>query len=402
MLSAIREFSNSPPPLRVINPTRMTEEDKAAFATLIQNFPNVLLFAPYNPYGNIRLTHYLLRRKCSSLGRENEHRYEVMSGKILETGVQSQIFSIEGTIALHNNTISYKTKPRLVKAHFDPDAAKYEYFISKQAGHLHIKKPTFVGSRSFTVLRRFPKMDLHDALEEGLPASTDTRIDLVIAILNAVKRLHDKKIIHRDLKPENIIVDFSNFGILVTIIDFGLAKILGKKAPNRVGTIGYAAPEALLRQANFSSDIYSLAVIISLIFNGPVPPMPDRNSMPWDKIPDFTHKYPITEMFSDINDLDPPHRETIIKTVYRMHRWFTEVRMTLDEALAAFKQIQLERQNRKKDSPDSKSSVPSSPPSDVSLYSNSFTLFGSTDTSSHEGSDTASVALEEAKVELQP
>lgn len=403
MLRAIKEFSDTPPAEHVINPTQMTEADKTAFAILVQKFPNISLFAPNISYGDIQLTHYLLRRKCSTLGRENENRYEVLSGERLEEGVQSQIFPIEGTIAVQNGKVSCKFKPRLVKAHYDPVVAKYEYLVSKHAGHLHIKTPIIIESRSFTVLRRFAKKDLRDAMEEGLPTSTETLIALVIAILTAVKKLHDKKIIHRDLKPENIIVDFSTFGTFVTIIDFGLSKIHGKKAPSHVGTIGYAAPEALLSEAVFSSDIYSLAVIISLIFNGPEPPMPDHRTVLWDKIPDFTHKYPITEMFNGISDLDSNHRETIRDTVQHMHRWFPQIRLTLDAVLATFTKIQAERRNQKNNSPDSKSAVASSPPSDVSLHSNSFTLFRSTDTSSHEGFETASVvSLDEAKMELQP
>ena len=65
-------------------------------------------------------------------------------------------------------------------------------------------------------------------------------------IIAAINILHSNQIIYRDLKLENIMLD--NFGI-IRLIDFGLARKLksGDRAMTRCGTLGYLAPEVILK-----------------------------------------------------------------------------------------------------------------------------------------------------------
>src|ERR1035438_358383 len=48
-----------------------------------------------------------------------------------------------------------------------------------------------------------------------------------VQVCNAVQHAHQKGIIHRDLKPSNVLVRRSEGLAIPTIIDFGLAKVLG-------------------------------------------------------------------------------------------------------------------------------------------------------------------------------
>ena len=90
------------------------------------------------------------------------------------------------------------------------------------------------------------------------------RLELLMAVCDAVHHAHQKGIIHRDLKPSNILVTTPEGGgeaaprCLPKVIDFGLAKAM---APGEsvavtehrqfVGTLPYASPE----QVDLSQDI---------------------------------------------------------------------------------------------------------------------------------------------------
>src|SRR6478735_8431535 len=54
------------------------------------------------------------------------------------------------------------------------------------------------------------------------------RLELFIAVCQAVQHAHQKGIIHRDLKPSNILVAMHDTTPVVKVIDFGIAKALGQ------------------------------------------------------------------------------------------------------------------------------------------------------------------------------
>lgn len=89
--------------------------------------------------------------------------------------------------------------------------------------------------------------------------------------MSAVAYLHSHGIIHRDLKPENII--FENLGkdqLNLKLIDFGTSrKILeNEKLSTRMGTPYYIAPEVLQKNYDRKCDVWSLGVIMYILFCG--------------------------------------------------------------------------------------------------------------------------------------
>jgi serine/threonine protein kinase len=89
-------------------------------------------------------------------------------------------------------------------------------------------------------------------------------------VLNAIKAIHDKEITHRDLKMENIML---NKEFVIKIADFGFSRSIfnsqgEKKLYTPLGTLGYAAPEILLKKEYIGEkiDIFSLgAMLFSLV-----------------------------------------------------------------------------------------------------------------------------------------
>jgi serine/threonine protein kinase/tetratricopeptide (TPR) repeat protein len=114
-------------------------------------------------------------------------------------------------------------------------------------------------------------------------ASPKERLELFIAVCQAVQHAHQKGIIHRDLKPSNVLVAQYDGKPLPKVIDFGVAKATGPKLTDRtlftefgaiVGTVEYMSPEeAGLDQLDIDtrSDIYSLGVLLYELLTGTTP-----------------------------------------------------------------------------------------------------------------------------------
>lgn len=102
----------------------------------------------------------------------------------------------------------------------------------------------------------------------------------MVALAKAVQRLHTAGYVHRDIKPANILRRRNGEPVL---IDLGLVKkmedvcagarpsaiSLVNGRPVGLGTIGFAAPEQLIKgEATARSDVFSLGKVLAACFEG--------------------------------------------------------------------------------------------------------------------------------------
>ncbi|MEM9532570.1 MAG: serine/threonine-protein kinase [Pseudomonadota bacterium] len=101
------------------------------------------------------------------------------------------------------------------------------------------------------------------------------RLQLLLAVCDAVSHAHRNLVVHRDLKPSNILVNTEGE---VKLLDFGIAKLLSGQAETltmtdqRPLTPEYAAPEQYAGEAiTTATDSYALGVLLYELLLGSRP-----------------------------------------------------------------------------------------------------------------------------------
>ena len=140
------------------------------------------------------------------------------------------------------------------------------------------------------------------------------RLELFVAVCQAVQHAHQKGIIHRDLKPSNILVAEVDGRPTPKVIDFGVAKATEQPLTDQsladtgaiVGTPAYMSPE----QADPSSmdidtrtDVYALGVILYELLVGS-PPIDAKQF----------RRGAFLEMLRMVREVDPPRPSTKLST----------------------------------------------------------------------------------------
>jgi serine/threonine-protein kinase len=70
--------------------------------------------------------------------------------------------------------------------------------------------------------------------------STRERLELFIAVCQAVQHAHQKGVIHRDIKPTNVLVAIQDGRPTPKIIDFGVAKAIDQRLTEHTLTTAFA------------------------------------------------------------------------------------------------------------------------------------------------------------------
>lgn len=129
--------------------------------------------------------------------------------------------------------------------------------------HMVIPKESGIGCDIF--IRMELLEDLNKVILNKLTEADAVKIGTDICTALEVCARH--KIIHRDIKPSNIFVNENGD---YKLGDFGIARVLSSTTMgvSKKGTYSYMAPEIYkCEPANFTSDIYSLGVVLYRILN---------------------------------------------------------------------------------------------------------------------------------------
>ena len=133
--------------------------------------------------------------------------------------------------------------------------------------------------RPFIAMAWIEGQDLAAFLAAQGPRSASEALALVEPIASALAAAHAIGVIHRDLKAQNVLVTPRGDGLHVTLLDFGIAKLLvddntpGLTSTGMVlGTPAAMAPEQIRGQpVDERTDVYALGVLIYQLVTGRLP-----------------------------------------------------------------------------------------------------------------------------------
>jgi serine/threonine protein kinase len=99
-------------------------------------------------------------------------------------------------------------------------------------------------------------------------------------MLSALRHIHGQRIVHRDVKLRNFLLSGSSAERVVKLCDFGLATRLPDSGSlsGVKGTVPYMAPEMLTARYGCGVDVWSLGVIVYILFFGKFPCAPKHGT----------------------------------------------------------------------------------------------------------------------------
>ncbi|WP_106402236.1 protein kinase domain-containing protein [Actinocorallia populi] len=117
------------------------------------------------------------------------------------------------------------------------------------------------------------------------PPGADEAVRIVVAVLDALEHSHGRGLVHRDVKPSNIMIQDGEGRPEVKVMDFGIAKPVGRDTTRvtelgaAVGTPAYMSPEQARGEAvDERSDLYSAGCVLHELLTGRPPPGDGRPS----------------------------------------------------------------------------------------------------------------------------
>jgi eukaryotic-like serine/threonine-protein kinase len=230
-------------------------------------------------------------RTAELLGTLLDGKYRLL--EILGEGGMGTVLSAQ-QLAPMIRTVAVK----VVKAGMDSKAVLARFEAERQAlalmEHPNIARVLDAGTtpdgRPYFVMERVEGVPITQYCDEQ-QLNLRQRLELFVAVCQAIQHAHQKGIIHRDIKPSNILVAQYDERPVPKVIDFGVAKaVAGNTMAEQtlltglgtiIGTLEYMSPE----QANLGnldvdtrSDVYSLGVLLYELLTSTTPV--DRPSLP--------------------------------------------------------------------------------------------------------------------------
>jgi two-component system LytT family response regulator len=225
------------------------------------------------------------------------NHYRVM--KRLGAGGMGEVFLAEDT-KLHRNVAlkvllpevaadpermaRFVQEARAASALSHPNAA-HIYEIGEANGSHYLAMEFIEGDTIESRLTSDPAKAA-DSGKGGDPLPVAEIISIGAQVADALDAAHERGVIHRDIKPANLMINARGH---VTVLDFGLAKLVpapstqtgsGSQIATQfltsggvvLGTVSYMSPEqALGREVDHRSDIFSLGVVLYRMATGRLP-----------------------------------------------------------------------------------------------------------------------------------
>jgi serine/threonine protein kinase len=193
--------------------------------------------------------------------------YDVKSDRILGSGMNGDVF--EAINRISGKVCAVKVVPNDKSAQLELEA--YKCLQHSNIAELldAYEDESFV----IMVLELCNGGELFDGLAKNGRYSEAEAARVLRQVLLAVAYMHDQGFVHADLKLENILYESHAVDADIKLIDFGVCqRCSGKQALfNKVGTVGYMAPEIIKGRYTNKCDLFSIGVIAYMLLSNESP-----------------------------------------------------------------------------------------------------------------------------------
>lgn len=209
-------------------------------------------------------------------------------GPLLGSGAMSAVYAIERLVPVEaDEGLALKL---LHPMHQENVELVLRFFNEQQAAQrvqhpavIRVLEAGLMSGRPYLLMERCA-----DTLHQRAPTlSPADRLLITARVASGALALHHAGVVHRDLKPSNVMLSV-NDRLAPKIIDLGLSKLItpGTSLPvstaqaELLGTPEYRAPELWIsaKDADASSDVYSLGVMLYELMAGTLPFVAERES----------------------------------------------------------------------------------------------------------------------------
>jgi len=216
----------------------------------------------------------------SLVGRTLDDRYEVLSK--LGQGGMGVVYIAEQAM------IGRKVALKVLRMEMVRDKSSVQRFLVEAKAIASLRSAHTITLHDFGVTKEgllYYTMELlegtplSDLVKKQGPMPYRRAADIILQTLDSLEEAHDAGIMHRDLKPDNLFVSQHRGQDHVSVLDFGIAKLVGDSSMDTItktgmicGTPAYLSPEqAMGHKVTTASDIYSLGIVFYELLAGSPP-----------------------------------------------------------------------------------------------------------------------------------
>ena len=178
-----------------------------------------------------------------------------------------------------DHSLGRQVAVKILKPEFAEDKTFVSKFRAEAQAAAGLEHPNIVniydvgteGSLYFIVMEYVEGITLKTYISKKGRLSYNEALSIAIQVGRGIEAAHNKGIIHRDIKPQNIIISKEGN---VKVMDFGIARAASSNTINAdlMGSVHYASPEQARNGfVTFTSDIYSLGIVMYEMVTGQVP-----------------------------------------------------------------------------------------------------------------------------------
>ncbi|MDD6429518.1 MAG: Stk1 family PASTA domain-containing Ser/Thr kinase [Lachnospiraceae bacterium] len=206
-----------------------------------------------------------------STGTILANRYEILEK--IGTGGMSDVYK-----AL-DHSLGREVAIKVMKAEFSQDSTFVSKFRAEAQAAALLEHPNIVniydvGSEDglyYIVMEYVEGITLKNYISSKGRLGYNEAVSIAIQVAKGIEAAHSKGIVHQDIKPQNIIISKDG---KVKVTDFGIARAATSNTihADMMGSVHYISPEQARNGfVTYSSDIYSLGIVMYEMVTGRVP-----------------------------------------------------------------------------------------------------------------------------------